>query len=177
MYNQSLICHCSNCKQHGTLKCFQKHVQAQPASRLVSNHWNRTATQPNPMNNPPHNTKTRPTEEAVYQWAGLENQPKLLETVSEQAYISVSFQYLYAYPNPCCIYAHQPQQHDLLISFWNLMLLFSLTWLASHQSSVSLIPDYENAPVKWFSSSPWLNRYTQLTFLIFSCLDGYLFMV
>ena len=75
------------------------------------------------------------------------------------------------------LYAHQPQQHDLLISFWNLMLLFSLTWLASHQSSVSLIPDYENAPVKWFSSSPWLNRYTQLTFLIFSCLDGYLFMV
>ena len=67
------------------------------------------------------------------------------------------------------LYAHQPQQHDLLISFWNLMLLFSLTWLASHQSSVSLIPDYENAPVKWFSSSPWLNRYTQLAFFNMPC--------
>ena len=68
--------------------------------------------QPNPMSNPPHNTKTRPTEETVYHWAGLENQPKLLETVSEQAYISVSFQYLYTYPNPCRIDTYMPISHS-----------------------------------------------------------------
>jgi len=183
MYNQSLICHCSNCKQHGTLKCFQKHVQTQPASGLVSNHWNRTTSQPNPTqpDEQPSAQHKNPTNRGSCLPVGWVGKPAETAWTRESTGLHTSIlpipirlpeSVLHRY-----LYAHQPQQHDLLISFWNLMLLFSLTWLASHQSSVSLIPDYENAPVKWFSSSPWLNRYTQLAFLIFSCLYGYLFMV
>ena len=178
MYNQSSICHCSNCKQHGTLKCFQKHGQPADWFQTIETVQQPSPTQPDEQPSAQHKNPTNRGNCLPVGWVG-----KPAETAWTREWIGLHISIL---PIPIrlpesmlhrYLYAHQPQQHDLLISFWNLMLLFSLTWLASHQSSVSLIPDYENAPVKWFSSSPWLNRYTQLAFLIFSCLYGYLFMV